>query len=234
MMDCTLSRLLLQFRPAEIAGDDRTALALHLADCAGCTALADTSANTDAALRRAMNDVPLSAGLQSRLAKLVDLSRAKLLRRKLATASLAASALIGVLLVPAVVSQVRKPYLDTQAVAAEFDRQRDFAGNDLAEWLAAQGLPVALPQGLDEQLAVFHGTGRLQGRDVCTVILQRGRDTAHVYILPKAAFKLDDARLATTASSWGRVDVHRQDGFVYVLITTAADLQPFVKANPLS
>ena len=56
-MSCHLSRLMLAFRPDELAADDRIALEAHLGACPACAAAARAETAADAAIRTAMRAV---------------------------------------------------------------------------------------------------------------------------------------------------------------------------------
>ena len=110
------------------------------------------------------------------------------------------------------------------------DHRRDYADVQLAQWLKENQLPETLPWGLDPKLVVFRGTGDLQGKVVPMVLLQQGRELAQLSILPESQFRLDATKLQTVTSSWGRVEVLHQNGFVFVIQYTTNDLVPFQKS----
>ena len=124
-MNCYHSRLLLAFRPDELAGDDRAALAAHLSGCPTCASAARNESAADAAVRTALLAVPVPAGLREKLHAGAAARLGAAWRRKTgwwASGMLAAS-LAAVLLTSAVLHFTR-PEFSTTEFSNELDRER--------------------------------------------------------------------------------------------------------------
>jgi hypothetical protein len=220
--------MMLSFRPADLSADDRTALDGHVATCPACQASA--SNGFDSSVRKLMSDVTVPstlAGLLHRQANRHDHAR---WRRAASVTTLAAILAMSVVVGVMAYGYWRKPTLDTEQLAADFDHRRDYADTQLSQWLKENNLPAELPWLLDAKLTVLLGTGDLQAKTVPTVLLQNGRHLAQLSIVPESQFRLDPAKLQTVTSSWGRVEVLHQNGFVYVIQYTSNDIVPFQKS----
>ena len=227
-MDCHLSRLMLSFRPADLSAEDRTSLDGHVAGCPTCQSSA--SNGFDSSIRTLMTNVTVPSTLASTLHRQADRHQNAQWRRAASITTLAAILVTSVIVGVMAYGYLRKPTLDTQQLAADFDHRRDFADTQLTQWLKDHQLPEVLPWGLDPKLVVFRGTGDLQGKVVPMVLLQQGRELAQLSILPESQFRLDPTKLQTVTSSWGRVEVLHRNGFVFVIQYTTNDLVPFQKS----
>jgi hypothetical protein len=227
-MDCHLSRLMLSFRPADLAADDRMSLASHVAGCPACQATAGNG--FDSSVRKLMTDVNVPGTLAGALHQQADRQDYARWRRGATIVTLAALLVMGVAVGITGYAYWRKPTLDTERLAADFDHSRDFSNAQLTQWLKDNSLPADLPWLLDPQLVVFRGTGELQGKTVPVVLFQRGRELAQLSIVPESQFRLDVAKLQSVTSSWGRTEVLHRNGYVYVVQFTSNDLVPFQKS----
>lgn len=227
-MDCQLSRLMLSFRPADLAADDRATLEAHVAGCPACQASA--SNGFDSSVRKLMSSVTVPSTLVGLLHRKVDRHDNARWRRAASVTTLAAILAMSVVVGVMAYGYWRKPTLDTEQLAADFDHRRDYADSQLGQWLKENSLPAELPWMLDPRLTVFRGTGDLQGKAVPTVLLQNGRHLAQLSIVPESQFRLDAAKLQSVTSSWGRVEVFHSNGFVFVIQYTSNDLVPFQKS----
>jgi hypothetical protein len=227
-MDCQLSRLMLSFRPADLSADDRTALEAHVASCPACQASATNG--FDLSVRKLMSSVTVPSTLAGLLHKKADRHDHARWRRAASITTLAAILAMSIVVGVMAYGYWRKPTLDTEQLAADFDHRRDDADAQLGQWLKENSLPDSLPWMLDPRLTVFRCTGDLQGKAAPTVLLQNGRHLAQLSIVPESQFRLDAGKLQTVTSSWGRVEVLHQNGFVFVIQYTSNDLVPFQKS----
>src|SRR6267142_1662781 len=96
-MDCNHARLLLTFARdhADLDQSEADGLEEHLGQCPECAAAFAAEQRADAALAKAMNDVPVPAGLKERLlAKLAKLPRTRWSWRRWIVSTAAAAAIV--------------------------------------------------------------------------------------------------------------------------------------------
>lgn len=239
-MDCNDARFYLRFRhsgPDDLGPDVVTDLDRHLADCPRCAAEATASRRFDAAVGRAMRDVPVPAGLRAKLVADLSARRGNVLRRKAYRyAAVAASLLLAVGIAAGIFSAAR-PTLETDTLVQSADEQLDAPAAEQAvrRWLAAEGLPP-LPDPFDFALYLTHGTEPVQGRAVPVVVFRhpQGPGYAKVYAFRDTQFKLKDVKGAQ-ASRCQAVVLKERDaatGVTFVAVYTGDRLDPFLRGGP--
>jgi hypothetical protein len=228
-MNCHLSRLLLAFRPDELAGDDRAALADHLRTCPTCAAAANAEIAANAAIRKAMLAVPVPTGLRDKLQSDVAARQGAIWRRKAsqwAGGILAASLFVAVTV--GVLGFLFKPAFSTTALVQDLEREGWTAEETVNNWLMSEGVPP-LPKDFQYAYHVAHGTGPVLGMKRPFVLFQNGEHQCRVYVLRRDSVKTpDDGWKEVTGSSFNVMTVEH-DGWVYVIAYTSPTLEPFLK-----
>lgn len=229
-MNCHLSRLLLAFRPDELAGDDRVALDAHLRSCPACATAAKREATADNAIRSAMLAVPVPTGLRAKLLAHTAAQQGSAWRRKAggwAGGLLAASVLIATLGWSG--WYFTRPDLSPDAVSILLDRERLSREQTVSEWLRSEGAPPSLPLKFEYGYHSFHGTQPLKGKKVAAVVFQSGPHQCRVYL-----FRANDVQ--TPPDGWKDVTgseftitAVEEGGWVYVIAFTSPTLEPFLK-----
>lgn len=235
-MNCHLSRLLLAFRPDELAGDDRAALTAHLQACPTCSAAANNGAAADAAIRTAMLAVPVPGGLQAKLHAAVSaMQRAARWRKAKWASGLALAA--SILVATAVGSYwfFNRPVLTNVAVSDELERDQLMKEQAVGQWLRSEGLPAELPQPFEYGYLAFHGTQPLLGLKVPTLVFHNGQHQCRVYIIRKNAVQTPDREWKDVAGSEFNIKTFVQGDLVYVIAFTSPTLDPFLQpARPVA
>lgn len=244
-MDCRDAQFYLRLRrhaADELGGEVTGELLRHMAHCPACATEARTLAAFDRAIATAVQDVPMPPGLRSRLIAHVSARRGAALRRKAFRYAGLAAALLLSLGVAYGAYRSTRPHLDTAALADEAQRldSPQLAEETVAKWLAGQNRPRDLPRPFDYDLYVFHGTERIQGRDVPVVVFREStrsvlgraapnpKGRAKVYIL-RADDTFDTRDMKPAGNSNWTVDVIRdRPGFVYVIVHTG-ELERFYR-----
>lgn len=229
-MNCQLAHLVLAFRPNELAAEDRAALDAHLRGCPACAALANSTAATDAAIRKAMLAVPVPDGLQAKLhAAVSDTQRAARWRKTKgwAGAALAASVLAAV---GGFGWYLTRPELSSDEVSAILDRDRLVNEQAVGEWLQSEGLPAELPAPFEYGYHAFHGTQPLKGMKVPTVVFHNGQHQCRVYVIRKDSVRTPAGGWKDATGSEFNIKTFERDGVVYVIAFTSPTLDSFLKA----
>jgi hypothetical protein len=189
-MTCTEARILTAFRrPGEMLPADADALARHLAGCPECAAAAAEESAFDTAVARAVEAVPVPAGLKASLhAAATKTIRAGRWRKLGRTAALAAVLLAAVGLGVSIYA-ANRPAVDLNDLAF----RSDVTGreSEVKSWLAANGLPTTLPDDFDFALCTSHGFGDVQGRSAPVLLFQDPKNPtgfAKVFILSDTKF----------------------------------------------
>lgn len=231
-MSCHDTRLLLAFRPNELAADDKVALEAHLNACPACAATARAETAADSAVRKAMLAVPVPAGLRDKLHAAAAAHRGAVLRRKVygwGGAALAASLLL------AVAVWVLPLFTKQPFTTDEFSRTLDLGGLNkqqaVAAWLKSEGLPEKLPDEFEYGYHAFHGTETLNGRKVPVVVFQNGQHQCRVYVLRRDRVDVpaDPQALAPTAGSRFTVKAVQDGEWLFVIAYTSDTLDPFLR-----
>ncbi len=238
-MNCNLARILLEFPAADLAADDRASLAGHVASCPHCAAISADEAAFHGALAKAMQSVPVPAGLHSKLLREGFALRGARHRRQLYQWSALAAGLLLAIGVGFSGYLRNRPTIDTDAVAIAAERDWEFREAPVREWLTQQDLPGDLPYDFDYRYYAFHGKGELAGRDAPVVVFH-GRftnefgtvetHTARVYVVEESRFKL--LQLKEAQASLVRVTVKShptRPDIAYVIVCTSDTLEPFLK-----
>lgn len=239
-MDCDTARDLLAFRrpggPAELAPTDAAALDQHLADCPACAETAARRTAFDAAVAAAMKAVPVPADLRAAVIERTTAAHARQFRRKVATWAAAVAAVVVAGVLAYGVRRATQPVFDAEGFAWQQDQAADAPDRAVAEWLRQQGLPPELPLPFDFRHYAFHGTQPVNGKNVPVVVFQTSRpnhfrpDTLRVFLIRDGDFRFDGLRDAVSSLFTARIlkDDRDENGVVYLALTNAADLTPFL------
>jgi len=238
-MNCHLSRLLLTFRPDELAGDDRAALSAHLQTCPTCSAAAKNGAATDAAIRTAMLAVPVPDGLKAKLHSAVSATQSASRWRKarrVASVALAASALI--VAVGFGWWFFSRPSLSSDEMIVLLDQQQLMKEQAVGDWLVSEKLPAELPElpgRFEYGYYAFHGTQPLKGMKVPSVVFHNGQHQCRVYIIREHMVQTPEGGWKDVFGSEFNIKVIKKDGVVYVIAYTSPTLDPFLQpARPVA
>lgn len=233
-MDCNHARLLLTFARERAALDSGEADTLehHLNHCPDCAVLAASEERLDTALGRAMRDVPVPAGLKSRL--LARLPRPRRLRRWVVS-GLAAAA---VLLLAAGVSwrlwfaPLPEIAFDDEPVYICKYAKGQVTAKFVEQWFEERGLHMAFP-AMDVQKLDSFSIGYWQGRKVPKLEFLADGHIAHVYVLSAQQFEIPvnvqppSHRRTTDTRS---LELLPGDGYVYVILYSGGGLAAFLPA----
>lgn len=236
-MNCHLSRLLLAFRPNELAGPDRAALDAHLQTCPACAAAATAEAAADTAIRRAMVAVPVPDALRAKLHAAATATQGGIWRRKVgrwAGAMLVASLVVAVTI--GVVGWLTKPAFSITDLTIQLERERWTAEETVNDWLKADGIPP-LPESFEYGYYVSHGTGSVLGTKRPMVLFQNGQHQCRVYILRRGSVNVPtDGWKDVSGSEYNITTKTDPTGeWVYVIAYTSPTLDPFRKvASPVA
>jgi hypothetical protein len=191
-MTCHEARILAAFRrPGELLPADADALDRHLVGCSACAAAAAEGSAFDAAVARAVRAVPIPTGLQAGLhAAAAKTIRTGWWRRLGRTAAVAAALLVAAGLGLSVYA-ANRPAIDLET----FAYRNDVTGREqeVKSWLAANGLPAALPYDFDFALCTGPGYADVQGRTAPVLLFQDPKNPtgfAKVYFLTDTKFDL--------------------------------------------
>ena len=228
-MECSHARLLLHFSgpgPSEIAADETQSLHVHLEQCRECRGLAQREQLTDAAFGPAMRNVPAAPDLSERIIKRLQRQRRP---NPWPWVAGAAALLITAGLGLAWYYQPVKPFLNTTFIEAWRSPTR---AESVVEWFAGQGVKMALPPRPDEKYLDSWEVALLQGRRVAKLTYVKTGDDmglAHVYVIPKGAFRLDDELVGRARSKSGSITLEEPQGseFMFLSIFTHGSLRSF-------
>lgn len=244
-MDCQTARLLLGLHraggPDDLGPEAQADLDAHLGTCAYCQAFAAGDAGFDAAVAAAMRAVAVPADGHARAVAAATARRSSAVRRTWLKAAAAAAAVLVALPLGYLGFLRTRPAVDAAELAAAFDRQRDDPERFAADWLAAQGLPPALPARLDACHLLAAGWVDLQGKPTPCLQFARPRadggvDTLQLFVLTRHRFRLAD--LAAGQSSFATVqpvpEGPAHPGVAYLLRYTTPTPDPFVRPADLT
>lgn len=243
-MDCTTARMLATFfgrGGAELAADDATALAAHLAACPACAAAVQQERAFDDRIGQAMLAVPVPANLHAKLLDGLAVQQGAAHRHKFfGAAALAAS----VLVVAAGVIGWRilhAPTLDLDQVLAQADDSARAPRDHAERLLRDEGVDFD-PYNLRFDMMLLSAVGKenLQGQQVPTLYFQNTRknSTAKVFVIKKTQFDWNGLK--------GQPPVQNHEGFghqvvllehavrddrAYVVVFTGGSLEPFLDNN---
>jgi hypothetical protein len=247
-MDCKSARLLLEMsgcHPDELDAEEAAALQQHLQQCPLCEQIADNERRADAALRQAMQAVPIPEGLQVRLLARLDVQRDAFYRRLLVRAAALAAA---VLLVVGVGWYATGPWrqttLDLEQLHELANRRNggSLVANveeDVNAWLQrVGGEQLVAPRDFDyNKLATYQLSTLLDRTQVPMLLFISTRDNgepcfAEVYVLSETQFNFASLnRSQDLVSGLGpKVEILASpttDSIRYLVIFTGADLRPF-------
>jgi hypothetical protein len=229
-MHCHLSRLLLAFRPGELAGEDRAALDAHLRACPACAAAAKSDAAADSAIRSAMLAVPVPTGLRAKLLAAAAAQQGTAWRRKAtgwAGGVLAAS--IAVSLISWGVWHYNRPVLTSDAMSVLLDQERLSREQTVGEWLRSKGAPATLPLPFEYGYYSSYGTQPLKGREVPVVEFQNGPHQCRVYVFRANAFHNPEGVWKDVTGSEFNIQAKVEGEWVYLIAYTSPTLEPFLK-----
>jgi hypothetical protein len=213
--------------PVDIAALDR-----HIGECPACAAARVAGLSFDSSLARAMREVPVPAGLPTRLSDGLRAARSARYRRFAVVAALAGVLLIGVLWV---FSEWRRPILDAGQLAKQAyhlngqARTDEEARSAATNWLRLIDDRLQAPSDFNYKLLAFVDRSALQGLTrVPTLVFARGDATMRVYVVRERAFQnLGDVREEVGGCT---VETSRYDnlpGWVFILVTSGASPDAF-------
>jgi hypothetical protein len=245
-MDCKTARLLLEFtgprRPAELEAGDAAALESHLLGCPDCAGAARAERGADEVLGRAMRDVPVPAGLRTRLLTHLEAERDVRYRRRSQRwlgAGAAAAALVAALWLG---FDSWRYHHRSQLVLENATRlleQQCFnpTPENVELWFAqTERLATRAPGDFNYALLTYYDTADLQGQRVPLLLFTSGRFQARVYILSDRQFDLQKALAAPPVVASGckaEVRLHPGDPhFAYLIVYTSETLEPFTENQP--
>jgi hypothetical protein len=234
-MTCDTARtLLLFYRPGasdDLAAEDLAALETHLKICSACNSIAKRQIQEDAAIGRAVHNVPIPAGLRERLHAHVAAEASRLWRQTWAMRGVAAAAIIVAALTGWGVHFATRPSLDTVRLALNTEEAFGNPEATLRNWFATEGIPSSLPEDLDFGQLTFYGYAGLQGERVPVLELRNQTGFARIYVLRPRQFKVKDAPEAQ--SSLVTVRLYRDSpavGWTVVIVhPTGVGLRPFLR-----
>lgn len=227
-MDCTSARFFLNLsRAGELDETERRALDGHLEACPDCAQFAQAEGRFDEAVAAAMLQVPVPAGLKTRLLnKLAGQRHPRPWKWVAAAAAIFLAAGLGIYFVFPSPQEINFAELPVTWEAT--------LPLDVETWYQDMGIPIALPRQFNFQLLNKYDTAQIQGRKVPhLVFFSRGEGdqraaVAHVYILPTSHFKEPDS--VPLVSSTHTFAVLNSDGgdFFFLILYTGNALQPFL------
>lgn len=229
-MNCHHSRLLLAFRPDELAGEDRAALDAHLRDCPACAAAARNESAADSAVRSALLALPVPDLLRAKLHAHVSALQGAAWRRKATQwGACLLAACLALVLGGVGTYFLTRPTADSEQIQRMVERERLGKEQALQQWLADEGLPAELPEPFEYGYVVFHGTGPVGGAKLPCVVFHNGIDSCRVYIIRKSAVSTPAGGWKDVSGSECQVKTVERDGWVYVIAYTSQTLDPFLK-----
>ncbi len=239
-MNCSLSRMLLEFPAADLAAEDRASLAAHVAGCPNCAKLATSEVSHHSVFAKAMQAVPMPVELHAQLLRKGFAQRGARHRQQFYRWS-ALVAAIAIAIGLGFSSYLgSRPEIDTMALAVATEQDWEQREAPVREWLVKQELPGDLPLDFDFRNYAFHGKGELAGRDTSVVVFQnqftnqfgtKETHTARVYIVELSRYK-NFEKLVDAQASLVRVTVKRhptRTDLAYVIVHTTETLDPFLK-----
>ncbi len=230
-MNCQLSQLLLAFRPNELAADDRAALDAHLRACPTCAALANTTAATDNAIRKAMLAVPVPDGLRAKLHSAMSDTQRVAWRGKARLWGTGLAATVAVGLIAWGVFETTKPTLTSELASNLLENERLTKEQSVNAWLKSKGLPAELPEPFEYGTHAVHGTGPLGTLNVPFVLFQTDRGQCRVYILKEDAVRTPPGGWKDAFGSEYNIKVVERGGYVYLIaVSSTTTLEAFLKA----
>jgi hypothetical protein len=200
-MDCSHARLLLLFNgpgPSEFAAEEAKALRSHLEECPDCRTRAEREERADAALSKAMVEVPVPGGLEARILKK--------LRRQRPPSPWPWVAAAAVLLISAGIGAglYYRPVTVTLDHRALVEAHSPGARADVVEnWFRKQGVPMAMPPGFDDKYLK-------QGEHF------QDNAIAHVYVIPRGAFRIDSEFTALASSANMALEESKNGTFIFL------------------
>jgi hypothetical protein len=234
-MDCDLARRLLPFaRPgvADLDAADQIALGRHLESCPACAAAAAAEGAFDAALARAMREVPIPDTSSSRLTARLAAARRSFYRRLYLA--------LGSILIILFAgwwgwSAWQRPVLDPLQLAQQtyeisgLSRTNDEAREAASDWLHLADGRLQAPDEFNYKLLAFAERSQFQGlANVPTLVFARNDATMRVYAVREGAFKgLGDIREEAGGCT---VQTRRYDsmrGWVFIIVTSGAPPEAF-------
>lgn len=239
-MNCSLSRMLLEFPAADLAAEDRASLAAHVAGCPHCAELAAGEASRHSVFAKAMQAVPMPLELHAQLLRKGFAQRGARHRQQLYRWSALAAAMLIAVGVGVTGYWGSRPEIDTMAVAVATEQDWEQREAPVREWLVKQDLPGDLPLDFDFRNYAFHGKGELGGRETSVVVFQnqftnpfgsKETHTARVYVAESSKYK-NFEKLVDAQASLVRVTVKRhptRTDLAYVIVYTTETLDPFLK-----
>ena len=236
-MECRDAQFYLRFRRPgsdELGPEVAADLDRHLAGCEHCAAEAWAASAFDAAVAAAVRDVPVPAGLRTKLIAHVAEKRGADLRRQTYRYAGAAAAVF-LALGMALGLFAGRPTLQTSELAASLNDQVEDPRAAITKWLAAHGASK-LPEDFDPALLGPAGFEKVRGESVPFVEFRErgGRGSARVFALRRGGpFNLKDLRDFQESNWQARVydDEREFRGVVFVVVFTGPDLRPFLRAN---
>jgi len=236
-MDCNHARLLLTFarEHADLDQSEADGLEEHLGQCPECAAMFAAEQRTDAAIGKAMNNVPVPAGLKERL--LAKLPRTRRSWRRWIVSTAAAAVLLLAVALSWHIWLAPNPELDYEN-ASDFlvmTTYEERAPKEVEEYFETKDLKMAFPQQLNSRRLSCYCVGEIQGRRVPKLefLDHASRSVAHVYVLSGRHFNID----SEVPSPFRNVRTHsmysfRQGQFRYLVIYTGS-LEPFLNLAAL-
>jgi hypothetical protein len=248
-MDCNHARLLLGFthKKAELDTAEAEALQAHLEQCPECELMARSERAIDDALGRAMNDVPVPAGLKERLVdKLASVQRARFLRGPGPWAAAAA-----LLLAVGYVVFFAPPKL-TWADVERWTQDKEMAVSEVSDhqperiegWFRDQGIDMEAPRHFNFGLLKSFDIVDFKNRRVAKLVFARDDAgqvaIAEVYVLSEKDFNLtalkDDLKkekeLRLTGSRFTAQISPSSGDFIFLVIFQGPLLDPFLMNLP--
>lgn len=229
-MTCHHSRLLLAFRPDELAGEDRATLDSHLRACPACAIAARNESAADSAIRSALIAVPVPDGLRAKLHAHVSAKQGAAWRKNAtwwSARTLAAS--IALVLAGVFGYAVTRPIASPEIIGNTLDLEGWNKEQAVSDWLTKEGLPADLPKPFEYGYHVFHGTGSVGELKLPCVIFHNGRDSCRVYVIRKSAVQAPAGGWKNASGSQFNIETFDRGEWVYVIAYTSQTLDPFLK-----
>jgi hypothetical protein len=207
-MDCTNARALLLFaRPAEESGqgNEFDLLQGHLEQCGECRELAHHDNRVDHALGAAIRNVPIPAGLDSRILDRLERQRPRRVWPRLAVAAsllMAVSLSVWAYYPPPLLESNSKPF-DTIGASV--------TAVEVTDWLREEGFDVEAPSVIDFVYYDSFGMVSIKGRKVPHVLFVNPTNgaVAHVYVISKRKFRWDDDFAESVKGGSRSAEIHQ-------------------------
>lgn len=235
-MTCTDARLMLMFRRpggTDLLPTDAADLDRHLAGCPDCSRRAAGESAFDAAMARAVTDVPIPSGLKASLHTAAAKSISRTWWRWAGRRAALAAAFLAAVGLGLSIYAANRPSLDLEGLAIHAD-DREAAAK---KWLSDNRLPTALPYDFDFSLCTQFGYGDVQGQSVPVLHFQDPKNplgSARVFLVSDGTFNWKIVPEQAGSSYHTALKVpggNLAPGYTFVILHTG-DLARFLRAVP--